>query len=266
MSSSVPPPMPPSGPPPPMPNVQAPLPPGKKPNVVLWIVGGVVVIMIGFATVCGIGAFFVMKKAKDAGFDSALLSKNPGYATAKLAATMNPEIEVLSSDDDNGTIKVRNKRDGKTMTMKFDPDKKVMVVTDENGKEATVRITGEGDKSGVEVKSADGNATFSAGGGNQMPAWVPVYPGSSPQGTFATNTNEGSQNGFTFKTGDPAAKVIDYYQTSLKSAGFTITMNTTTPTGGMVMAEDAAKKKSVMLTMSTDANQTAGTLMVVEKK
>ena len=55
MSSSVPPSFPP-------PN-QAPLPPGKKPNILLWILGGFVVLMIGVTAMCGLGGFFLMRRA-----------------------------------------------------------------------------------------------------------------------------------------------------------------------------------------------------------
>ena len=84
MSSSVPP----AFPPPPDPFAsQAPLPPGKKSNLLLWILGGVVVLMLGVTAMCGLGGYFLMRKAKEAGLDSGLLSKNPAYATAKMVVT-----------------------------------------------------------------------------------------------------------------------------------------------------------------------------------
>ena len=45
---------------------------------------------------------------------------------------------------------------------------------------------------------------------------MPVYPGSSPTGTFSTQTKEGSQSSFTFKTHDAAAQVMAYYQDQLE--------------------------------------------------
>jgi hypothetical protein len=258
MSSSVPPAFPP-------PN-QAPLPPGKKPNILIWILGGFVVLMIGVTAMCGLGGYFLMRKAKQAGFDTGLLSKNPAYATAKMVVTMNPALDTVSSDDSSGTITVREKKTGKTMTLKFDPDKKTMVVTDENGKEATVKVTGDGDKGVVEVQSSDGTVKFGAAGSNQMPAWMPVYPGSSPQGTFSAQTKDGNQSTFTFKTGDAPTKVMSYYQDQLKAGGFTINMTTNTPQGGMVMAEDGGKTRSVMLTASGSGDRTDVSVTSIEKR
>jgi len=61
MPSSVPPSFPPSDP---FASSQPPLPPGKKSNLLLWIVGIVVVVMVGFTAMCGLGGYFLMRKAK----------------------------------------------------------------------------------------------------------------------------------------------------------------------------------------------------------
>ena len=94
-----------------------------------------------------------------------------------------------------------------------------MVVTDENGKEATVKINTDGDKGAIEVQSADGgNMKFGgAAGASRCRAWMPVYPGSSPTGTFSSQTKDGSQSTFAFKTHDAPPKVMTYYQDQLKS-------------------------------------------------
>src|ERR1019366_8141555 len=109
---------------------QAPLPPGKKSNILIWILGGVVVLVLGSTLMCGVGGYLLLHKVKESGFDSSLMQKNPVYAAAKMAATVNPEVEMLSADDSRGTIQDRDKKSGKATTMKFDPDKKQMVVTD----------------------------------------------------------------------------------------------------------------------------------------
>ena len=145
------------------------------------------------------------------------------------------------------------------MTLKFDPDKKTMVVTDENGKEATVRVNTDDNKGSVEVQLFRRyRQVRKASGNNQMPAWIPVYPGSSPQGTFSSQS-EGRQPEAPcslFKTPDAPAKVISYYQDQLKAGGFTINMTTNTPQGGLVMAEDGGKTRSVMLTVSSSSEGT----------
>ncbi len=153
-------------------------------KVLLWVVGIVVgLILISFAS-CAVLGFYAMHKVKQAGFDSDLMKKNPGLATAKMAVAMSPDTEIVSSDDNAGTIVVRDKKTGKVVTMKFDPQKKAMVITDENGKTTSMTMAGEGANARMEMKSSEGTMKIGSGS-DKAPDWVPVYPGSSPQNTFS---------------------------------------------------------------------------------
>ena len=246
------------------PGWQAPLPPAKKSNALIWILGIVVVMVFGVMATCGIGAFLVMRKAKEAGLDSTLLSKNPAYAMAKLAATVNKDVDVISTDDGTGTIKVRDKKTGETTTLRFDAATKKMVVIDSSGKQATIGITGEGDKTALNIQGPDGTVKFGGGAGNQLPAWVPVYPGATAKGTFSSQANGSTQSAFGFTTPDPAAKVIEYYQDHLKSSGFTVTQTFTSATGGLLTGVNG--NRTVTVTVSSTGNETSATLLVAEKQ
>jgi len=261
MASSVPPNFPPN-PQTPFPP-QAPLPPGKKSNILIWILGGFVVLVLGSTLMCGVGGYLLLHKAKESGFDSSLMQKNPVYAAAKIAATVNPDVEILSTDDSQGTIKVRDKKSGKTTTMKFDPDKKQMVVTDGDGKQSTISVTGEGDKAALNVQSSDGTATFSAGGDAKLPAWLPAYPGATAKGTFTSTTNGTTQSAFGFNTTDTPAQVMEYYQTQLKTAGFDIKQSMSTGQGGMLAAENGGR--TVTVTVGASGKETSVSLMTIEK-
>ena len=59
---------------------------------------------------------------------------------------------------------------------------------------------------------------------------------------------------------------MTYYQDQLKAGGFAINMATNTPQGGMVMAEDSGKTRSVMLTVGTSSEGTAVSVTSTEKK
>ena len=242
--------------------------PPKKSNVFLWILGifgGLVVLLVltGIA-----GTYFVIHKAKQAGMDSELMQKNPGLAAAKMAITFNPELEIVSSDDSTGTIVVRNKKDGKRVSMKFDPEKKSMVITDEKGNES--KITSDGNSANIEVKGDNGTAKFGAGAGaDKAPSWVPVYPGSSPQNTMSVNEN-GKQSGtFVFTTTDSADKVISFYGQALKSAGLTVTTTTSTSEGkvsGVVNGEDKDSGHAVGVIIGSDNNGVTATVTYSERK
>jgi hypothetical protein len=227
-------------------------------KVLLWIAGIVVaLILISFAS-CAVLGFYAMHKVKQVGFDSDLMKKNPGLATAKLAIAMSPDTEVVSSDDRAGTIVVRDKKSGKVVTMKFDPQKKAMVVTDANGKTTSMTMAGEGANASMEMKSSEGTMKMGAGA-DKAPDWVPVYPGSSPQNTFSASTGTEQNGTYTFVTQDPADKVISFYGDTLKSAGFTVsnmTTNSEGKAGGMVSGEDKTNKRAVVATLGSENDGT----------
>jgi hypothetical protein len=227
-------------------------------KVLLWIVGIVVgLVLISFGS-CAVLGFYAMHKVKQAGFDSDLMKKNPALATAKMAVAMNPDAEIVSSDDNTGTISVRDKKTGKVVTMKFDPQKKSMVITDENGKTTSMTTTGEGANASMEMKTSEGTMKI-GNGSDKAPDWVPVSPGSSPQSTFSASTGTEQTGTYTFVTKDPADKVISFYGDSLKSAGFAVsnmTSNSDGKVGGMVSGEDKANKRAVVVSLGTENDGT----------
>jgi len=237
----------------------APVPQKSSGNKILfWILGIIVgLILITFGS-CAVIGFYAVHKAKQAGLDSDLMKKNPGYATAKMAVSMSPDAEIVSSDDNTGTIVVRDKKTGKTTTMKFDPEKKSMVVTDENGKTTTMTTTGQGANGGMEVKSSEGTMKIGASS-DKPPDWVPAYPGSSPQNTYSASNPTEQTGAFTFTTSDAPEKVIPFYEDQLKSRGFTVSKMTGTSegkTGGMVSGEDKTNKRTVVASVGTENDGT----------
>src|SRR5262249_39060727 len=147
--------------------------PNKTPAWVWILVAVGVVIVLGIAAV-SIGSYFIIRGVQNAGFDSSLMQRNPGLAMAKMASALNPDLETISTDDRAGTIVVREKSTGKTVTMRFDADKKTLVVVGDDGKEVKLSANGDDKNGSVEVQSPDGTLKFGAAAGNSAPAWVPV--------------------------------------------------------------------------------------------
>jgi hypothetical protein len=200
------------------------------------------------------------------GFDSALMQSNPGLAMAKMVTAMNPDYQTVTSDDSAGTITVREKSTGKVLTLRFDPDKKTMVIVGDDGKESKISVSGDDKNGSVEIQSPDGTVKIGSAAGGTAPAWVPVYPGSAAQGTVSSQTPDGTSNTYTFKTSDSASKVIAYFQDQLKGAGFTVDVVTSTSQGGMLHAEDAAKKHTVTLIIGNSSGQTEAVVTATETK
>jgi hypothetical protein len=241
------------------PNPQPPV--AKKTSIWVWILGGIAIFFFAITLTCGVIGYMGMRMIKKAGFDSELMKTNPGLAMAKMVTAMNPDYETVKTNDRAGTIVVREKSTGKTITMKFDPDAKKMVIVNDDGRQSSVTL----DNSGFSAQSPDGTVKF-GGSANSAPAWVPIYPGSSPQNTLSATSAEGSQNTFTFKSTDSATKIISYYSDQLKSAGFSINLTSNTDQGGMMLATDEGKKHTITISVGTSADGTETAVTAIEKK
>jgi hypothetical protein len=237
--------------------------PAKKTSPLVWILGTIVVLMFVAMLTCGVVGFLAVRAVKNAGFDPDLMKRNPGLAMAKMAATLHPDLEVVSTNERTGRITMREKSTGKIVTFKFDPDQKTLVMTGDDGKDVTVTASSPGS---VTMKSSDSTVTFGANAGDKAPSWVPTYPGSSPEGTFSSQGPQGTQNTFTFKTKDEVSKVLQFYQDSLKSGGFNVTQAISSAAGGMVSAEDADKKRTAVITIGSSNGETQVSVMAVEKQ
>jgi YD repeat-containing protein len=249
-------------PPPPAP-VQQKSSAGK---IILWIVG----IIGSFILICVIGVvalgMYGLHKVKQAGFDTSLMKKNPVYASAKMGATMNKDVEIIASDDNAGSLTVRDKRTGKTTTMRFDAANNKMVITDEKGQTST--ITTDGNAGSVSVQGPDGTVKIGAGA-DKAPNWVPQYPGSNPQNTYSAN-EQGKQSGiYTFTTADSSEKVLGYYADQLTSGGMQISRMNSSSGGkntGMVHGQDKDGSHTVVVTSGEESDGTHVSVTYEEKK
>ena len=224
----------------------------RKTSPIVWVLVIVLgLFVLGFIGVVGAG-YFVVHKARQAGLDPALISRNPGLAMAKLVTAVNPDAEVIKTDDSTGTITVRDRSTGKVMTFSFDDIR--------NGK-FNMKVQGEDGKT----------ATVEVGGANaKLPSWVPSYPGSTAQGTFSVtgSSNDGSGEGgnFTFTTPDAASKVMTFYQDKTKELGMKANLTTNTTDGGMLIASNEDNQRTLTVVVGKGSSETTVNVTYAVKK
>ncbi len=249
----------------------APPPPRKGLGPLAWILiilGGLFTFAI--IAIVAIG-FFAVHKLKQAGFDPDLMRRNPALATAKMVTAFNPDLEVISVDDARGVIRVHDKKQNKNFLLNFEDAKHGKMVMQEEGKQAvTFSASGDGANGTIDVKSADGSFRIGGNGPVNLPAWVPSYPGSQPQGTFTSQDAQGSRVAYVFKTGDPSDKVVAFYKSGLESSGLKVDNTSMTSsngnTGGVISAKDDADKREASVIVGTENGQTSVTVTYNEKK
>jgi hypothetical protein len=203
----------------PPPPAQAP----KKGRFIFWALGGcLALIVIAVILIFSTGIFI----AKKTGIDIGLMQKDPGLAVAKMLATSNPDIEVLSIDEDRGIIRVRDKKTGKTLTMDLkDAKNGKFVFLDDQNRRVEIQSRGEGDNAGLEIRSDDGTMSLGANAG-RLPNWLPSYPGAEAAGGMGFSAEKGDAGSCAFKSKDSAEDVIAFYENALKNAGFEVEKST----------------------------------------
>jgi len=226
-----------------------PVPPRRSTSPIVWIlgiVGGLIVLVI----ICVVGfTFFVVHKVKEAGLDPELIQKNPGLAIGKMVTAVNPDVEVIKTDDAAGTLTIRDKKTGKVVTVTFDQAK--------NGQ---FHMSAQGD---------DGTANIDIGGGAaKLPSWLPAYPGSTPQGTFSIKGDGANGEGgtFAFTTKDPASKVLEFYQDKAKDLGMKVNLNSTTDQGGMMVASNDDDKRTLTVVVGGSSGETTVNVTYAQKR
>src|SRR5260370_42481523 len=107
---------------PPAPGAMPPPPPKKSRAMafILGAVGGCLVLII----ICLLGIyFFIAHKAKQAGFDTDLIKRNPAMAAAKMAVAAHPHVDLVSTDEGKAEMTGRDTKTRKTYTLRFEARK-----------------------------------------------------------------------------------------------------------------------------------------------
>jgi hypothetical protein len=251
----------------PTPPIQAPAPPvaaaPKKTSPIVWILLALGVMFLLVVGLIAAGGFFVVHKARQAGLDPALWERNPGLAAAKLLAAANPDAEIVSMDEKAGIVVIRDKKDGKTIRMNFADLKSGRITFEGNGEKVSIAATGEGDSAGVEVQSKDGTSRLASGAAVKLPSWLPAYAGAREAGGISGSGPDGDSGTYGFKTSDPPATVVRFYEGALKKAGFTTQQQVESEESTILTGESSAH--TVRLAAAKGDSQTSVTITFTAK-
>jgi hypothetical protein len=246
-----------------MPNTPPPLPPTvverpviKERAVVVRKSSPLTVLLafIGVLAILAVGAygfFFYRTIAGTGAYDADLMRRDPGLAMARMAVAMNPNLALVHYHEGTGMIAMKDRATGKVINFRLDEQSRQLVAAPDATAAAAVAS-----ESGAPGSMPDSRAL----------SWVPVYPGSAPQGMFLSQTPEGDSQTFTFQTTDTSAKVNSYYQEHLKSGGFNLTLVAGGERGGIVQGEDPGHKRTITVTVGTSGDGVQASVLAVEKK
>lgn len=238
-------------------------PAAKKSNVLVWVLAGcggliLITILVGLAV-----SYFVARKASEFG-------KNPGFAAAKMMASLNPDVEVVRADENTGKITLRDKKTGKTVVFDFkDIQKGRMSFEGEGGEKVDIQGEGAGGAGSMTIKGPDGSMQFGQGSLANLPSWVPKYPGAQAAGAF-TSQQSGEEGGtLQLQCSGSVEEVAAFYERELKSAGMKVqktSMQADNRAAISVVGTDEASRRTVTVTAATSDKGTVASIMYMTRK
>jgi hypothetical protein len=216
----------------------------------------------GKAKEAGLDPASLKEKAKEAGVTADDFRENPELAAVNLLLLSHPDIEAVNVDTEAGIVQVRNKKTGEVYSLSMDDiengnikltagDEEYNVNFSENEGGGTIRIEGS-DGKGMEI------ATGAAVEG-EWPDWVPIYPGTEPEGLGTMTAGDSINGTFSLSSPDGVAEVLDFYRDELSAAGFKVNVNTYSGNGhegAMVNGSKEAEKTNVVVVISRDDGAT----------
>ncbi|HSE98749.1 MAG TPA: hypothetical protein VLD57_10845, partial [Blastocatellia bacterium] len=194
-----------------------------------------------------------------------LMEKEPTLAVGKIIASTNPDVELVSVDENKRLITLREKKSGKVVTINLEDAQQGKIIFGEEGKgEVTIEAKGEGDSGSVDINTPEGNASFSSGSDVSMPDWIPEYPGAEITGNFSMRSDKTDSGSFGFSTEVSIDEIVTFYEDALKENGLKVSTSLQREGGritlGTVVAESGNKNRSAYVTAQTEGSTTRVTV------
>ena len=207
---------------PPDPNIR------KKTNILVWILLGFAGIVVAGGLALVGGAYYVVK--------SVAVPGNALKTIANVVTTINPDLEVISMDGD--TVKVRVKSTGDEAEVKLSDL--------QNGK--------------IDVKTRDGRVVVNGKG--RTPDWLPKYPAVKGEPITQVEIRSEEKGTLVFHTDDATERVISFYESELKKAGFGISSKSAVEgDDGAIRIKAESGARSVQVTSTSRGDWTIVTLI-----
>ncbi len=169
---------------------------GPKIAIGCGVVAVIAIIVIAIGLISGVQ--FLSKKAQEAGIDADLLRENPSLAAAKMVITANPELEMVEVDEDTGTMTIRNKETGETITADFK----------------------DIEKGRISFKTDKGEMSLGADQ-SQIPDWIPLYQGELNV-AYTVSDEETRAGNFTITADAGIEDIRSFYTSRMENQGFSV--------------------------------------------
>lgn len=179
---------------------------------------------------------------------------------------MNPEVEVVSSDDDAKTITIREKKSGRETTLTIEDIREGRISFEQDGKVTSIDFESQGGTGAVTVQSGDDKAVFGAGGAASIPDWIPSYPGARVEGVNSFEAGGEKSGTFVLRTADDIASVVSFFEEQMGGMGLQVDKSSMNVQGAeTVNLTGRAEGRTLNVTVSHQEGETQGIVAYTEK-
>jgi len=230
----------------------------------VWVGVGCAGIVVLTMLLFVVGGYFIFDKARDV---KQGMEEDPVGTMATFAAAINPDIEVLDTDEDNGLVRFRNSKTGEEFQFTYEDIESGRFSFTSDGETSSFEFDGTTEDGGeIHITSDEGTTTFSSSAGiDGLPDWLPVYPDADAEGAYASSTPEGRSGAFTFKTTSGIDEVVAFYKEVFVDAGLQIQNETTMGDGAVLLAMSEDQGRSAQLSASAEDDGVSGMVNFTEK-
>lgn len=191
------------------------------------------------------------------------LQENPAKTYAEMAVRMNPDLEVISTDDRAGTITFKNLQTDEIATLNFKEiaEGRISMVTDEG--EYSVSA-GEGGEGGVTLSGPEGETRIGASASlDDVPDWVPLYPGGEETlGTFSSRGEQGVSGVVSMQAAGSAQEILDHYKEWFEENDWEIGTQSMTSSGDGAYAGITGELADKGLSLNVSIVEQGGALQI----
>ena len=208
-----------------------------------WIaIGCGGLILIAFL-VMSVAIWFGARKAKDWAQD---FEEDPAKAAAEMLVKVNPELEMVESDENEGTITIRVKETGEVATFDYSEIQEGKLSLESSEGRIAFDATSEDEGAIFTLETDEGTTQFGTlGEPGELPDWLPTYPNAENAQTGFSEDKAGSRSGsFQFETTDSPEEVFRRYREGFEAAGLSVQETTTTQDGTIQGGSLSAKEES----------------------
>ncbi len=178
----------------------------------VWVgIGCAGLVIIGFIAIAGLG-LFAAKKVAEVAED---VAKDPAKA-AEWVIKANPELELVETDREAGTMTIRKKDTGETMTVDYSDIREGKISFE--GDEGSFRV----DSTGATIETKEGVTRYGSNP-EAVPDWVTLHPAKTEANVGMTAETPNGKSGMVqIKIPEAPAAVADYYVETFGDEGFEV--------------------------------------------